>query len=35
LSGVPSTRALTVASVANPESLEPFIRLADDRAEDS
>ena len=35
LSGVPSNRALTVASVANPESLEPFIRLADERAGDS
>jgi acetoacetyl-CoA synthetase len=32
LSGVPSTRALTVASVANPESLEPFISLARERA---
>jgi acetoacetyl-CoA synthetase len=32
LSGVPSTQALTVASVANPESLEPFVSLARERA---
>ena len=33
LSGVPVAEALTVASVANPESLEPFVALAGDRTD--
>jgi acetoacetyl-CoA synthetase len=32
LAGVPVAEALTVASVANPESLEPFVALAGGRA---
>jgi acetoacetyl-CoA synthetase len=32
LSGVPASQALTLASVANPESLDPFLRLARERS---